>query len=65
MRPDVIGGIVARYGDGEFTQAVYFTSEAAARENEKAMEQDDLGRDYLEMIDGTPTFFDLTELDID
>jgi hypothetical protein len=35
MRPDVIGGIVASYGDGEFTQAVYFTSEAEARAGER------------------------------
>ena len=36
MRPDVIGGIAAWPGDGTFTQVVYFTSEAEAREGEKA-----------------------------
>ena len=35
-RPDVIGGIAAWPGDGTFTQVVYFTSEAEAREREKA-----------------------------
>ena len=34
LRPDVIGGLVAWHGDGRFTQAVYFTSEAEAREGE-------------------------------
>jgi hypothetical protein len=34
LRPDVIGGTVALHGDGGFTQTVYFTSEAAAREGE-------------------------------
>jgi len=34
-RPDVLGGIVAWPGDGTFIQAVYFTSEAEARSNEK------------------------------
>lgn len=35
LRPDVIGGTVALHGDGGFTQTVYFTSEAAAREGER------------------------------
>jgi hypothetical protein len=34
-RPDVIGGQVYLYGDDEFTQVMYFTSEAAAREGEQ------------------------------
>ena len=35
MRPDVIGGTIAFHGDdGGFTEPVYFTSEAAAREGE-------------------------------
>ena len=34
MRPDVLGGYMAWHGDGRFTQAVYFTSEAEAREGE-------------------------------
>lgn len=33
-RPDMIGSIRASYGDGEFTEFVYYTSEAAAREGE-------------------------------
>ncbi len=35
MRPEIIGGTVAIADDGDFTQTIYFTSEAAAREGEK------------------------------
>jgi hypothetical protein len=35
MRPDVIGGYSAAYGDGEFTTVVYFTSEEEARKGEQ------------------------------
>ena len=35
LRPDVIGGALCLHGDGGFTQAVYFTSEAEARVGEK------------------------------
>ncbi len=34
MRPDVIGDVTAMHGDGTFTDAVYFRSEAEARSNE-------------------------------
>jgi hypothetical protein len=34
LRPDVIGGALFLHGDGGFTQAVYFTSEAEARAGE-------------------------------
>jgi hypothetical protein len=32
MRSDLIGGFLGLHGDGGFTQAMYFTSEDAARE---------------------------------
>ena len=35
MRPEILGGTVAIADDGDFTQTIYFTSEAAAREGEK------------------------------
>ena len=35
MRPEIIGGTVAIADDGDFTQTIYFTSEAAAREGEQ------------------------------
>jgi hypothetical protein len=45
MRPDLIGAVTAYFGDNEFTELAYFTSEEAAREGERreppaeAMEQ--------------------------
>jgi hypothetical protein len=35
MRPEIIGGTVAIADDGDFTQTVYFTTEAAARGGEQ------------------------------
>ena len=35
-RPELLGGTLAWHDDGSFTQVVYFTSEAEAREGEKA-----------------------------
>ena len=35
FRPDVLGGALCLHGDGGFTQAVYFSSEAQARIGEK------------------------------
>jgi hypothetical protein len=40
-RPDVIGGLVARFGTNEFITTMYFTSEAEAREGEKNMGPED------------------------
>lgn len=34
-RPEIIGAAMALHGDGSFTEAVYFTSEGAAREGER------------------------------
>jgi len=36
FRPDIVGGVVGINDDGNFAQAFYFTSEAEAREGEKA-----------------------------
>lgn len=35
FRPDLIGGMVALHGDGGYTEAAYFTSEAEARKGEQ------------------------------
>jgi len=59
-RPDILGMTLAWHGDGGFTQAVYFRSEAETRTQEKATENDDMRRQYMDMFDGPPTFFDLT-----
>lgn len=40
-RPDVLGGYIGLAADGAFTQVVYFTSEAAAREGEQRRSPED------------------------
>jgi hypothetical protein len=35
FRPDVVASVAAMYGDGDYTMAMYFTSEADAREGEQ------------------------------
>ena len=64
-RPDVLGMTVAWHGDGGFTQAVYFSSEEDARQGEKATEGEELRQDYMSLFEGPPTFYDLTEPDLD
>jgi len=58
-RPELIGGLVARYGDGEFTQAVYFTEEAAARAGER---QEEFQQRYAE--DMAPLMSELRYYDL-
>lgn len=57
QRPDVIGLVVAWHGDGGFTQVVYFDSEEAARAGEAS--DDGGGDDWMALIDGDITFYDL------
>jgi hypothetical protein len=64
-RPDVLGGVVAWHGDGAFTQAMYFTSEEEARDREKGTEDSDTRQEFMSLIDGQPTFFDLPDPTID
>jgi hypothetical protein len=64
-RPDLIGVVIAWHGDGGFTQAAYFTSEADARREEKATADDDLGAEFMALFDGPPTFFDLPDPQLD
>ena len=61
VRPDVIGGVVGWHGDRDFTQVVYFTTEAAARQGESAeVEGGDTGQDdWSAMMDGEMSFIDL------
>ena len=47
FRPDILGGIAAIGDDGDFVQAIYFTSEADAREGE----QKPMPSDMQEMIE--------------
>jgi hypothetical protein len=60
IRPDVIGGIVARYGEGEFTQAVYFTSETAARQGERQEEFQERSDEMAATVQDA-RFFDLSQ----
>jgi hypothetical protein len=62
-RPEVIGGTVAWYGDGEFTQTVYFTSEKEAREGEAKQRPPELEAFFTEWQNGIEDvrFIDLTD----
>ncbi len=63
-RPDVIGGVVAMHSDGGYTNAVYFTSEQAAREGEGKKPPEALKalmEEEMAVHEGEPTFIDLTE----
>ena len=64
-RPDILGMVTAWHGDGGFTQAVYFASEADARRGEKETEQDQLRQEFMSLMEGPPSFFDLTRPDLD
>ncbi len=65
IRPEILGITVGWHGDGRFTQAVYFTSEKAARAGETATGNEKLREQFMSNIDGQPVFFDLTEPDLD
>jgi hypothetical protein len=66
LRPDILGVVVAFHGDGGFTQAIYFSSEAAARAGETAIENNpELSQRLRATIEGDLTFFDLKEPDFD
>jgi hypothetical protein len=63
-RPDVIGGVVAMHGDGGYTNAVYFTSEKAAREGERKEAPAELKAimdEEMALHEGELTFLDLRE----
>jgi hypothetical protein len=64
-RPDILGITVAWHGDGTFTQAVYFTSEQAAHEGETTTEHEELRQEFMSLLAGEPTFYDLTGPDLD
>jgi len=66
LRPDILGVVIAFHGDGGFTQAIYFSSDEAARVGEKAMQnRPELSERLRSTIDGDLTFFDLNEPDFD
>ena len=57
-RPDILGGLVAWHGDGNFTQAVYFTSEDDAHRGEQNAATSDLMAEYRDLFEGAPAFYD-------
>lgn len=64
FRPDVIGGTVALHGDGGFTEAVYFTSEEAAREGERKEPPPELQAlldEERSLYEGELTYLDLRD----
>jgi hypothetical protein len=65
LRPDLIGGIDIYQPDGSYISVAYFTSEAEARKNEKAMGDDPMMGEYMSHMDGEITFLDITEPDLD
>jgi hypothetical protein len=64
FRPDVIGSVVVGHEGGAFTMAMYFTSEAAAREGESKQPPPQLKAQMEEMdklMTGEPEFLDLRQ----
>jgi hypothetical protein len=57
-RPDVLGGSVAVHNDGGFTQVVYFTSEADARQGESKAPPPEMEAEMAAMMSDA-TFYDL------
>lgn len=62
QRPDILGMVIAWHGDGnDFTQAVYFKSEAETRKLEQDTESSEMRQEYTDMFESAPTFYDLKE----
>jgi hypothetical protein len=62
FRPDVLGTTACSYGDGEYTVAVYFTSEQEARAGEHKKPPPGLAKQMSEMDHlniSKPSFYDL------
>ena len=64
FRPDILGSLSVEHADGEFTTAIYFTSEAEAREAERK-EPPEMIRAAMEELNslsiGEPVFLDLKQ----
>ena len=64
FRPDVIGSVAVGHDGGAYTMAMYFTSEAEAREGERKELPPELAAQMEEMNKlsiGEPEFFDLKQ----
>jgi hypothetical protein len=62
-RPEIIGGLMLSAGDGRYLDAIYFKSEAAAREGEQKEPPEDVRAELDEAMQlmGDVTYFDLKE----
>jgi hypothetical protein len=68
QRPDILGSVAIGHEGGEWTQVIYFTSEAAAREGERKEmppEAKAVMDEMMAISDGPPEFFDLREPALD
>jgi hypothetical protein len=64
FRPDIIGSVSVDHGEDGYTTAIYFTSEAEAREGERKDPPESVRAAMEEMMSlniGEPEFFDLDE----
>jgi hypothetical protein len=64
FRPDILGTVSAGHEGGEWTMAIYFTSEEAAREGEKKEpppEMEAMMKEMDSLSVGEPRFFDLKD----
>ena len=64
FRPDILGSLGIGHPGGAYTMAIYFTSEAAAREGETKEMPENLKAQMEEMgslMIGEPEFFDLKD----
>jgi hypothetical protein len=64
FRPEVIGSVAVGQEGGAYTMAMYFTSEAEAREGERKEPPPELAAQMAEMNKlsiGEPEFFDLKQ----
>jgi hypothetical protein len=64
LRPDILGSVSIGHDGGEWTQVIYFTSEAEAREGERKEmppEAKAVMDEMMAISDGPPEFFDLRE----
>ena len=63
-RPEILGSLTVEFPDGGYATAIYFTSEAAAREGEKKEPPEEVRAAMEEMFSlniGEPVFYDLKE----
>lgn len=63
VRPDILGSVTVQHADGEWTMVNYFTSEAQAREGERAEMPPEVARAMEELqslTDGVPRYLDLS-----